>query len=1288
MSSKGSTPTLESPNSSFRERRNSTSSTSSSSPFLNNSYRSHTSPLTPRGGGNMPGIQLEEISSSTSNLNPAGSTQNNNNNDNDTNNNNIYRKLKNKLFNRDNFKGHARTVYIGNEEQNKTSKFCNNVVTTSKYSIITFLPKNLIEQFSRLANFYFLIISAIQIIPGISPTGQFTTLGPLLVVLAITAIKEAYEDFRRHQQDDRVNYSRTEILVGNKFKEIYWRDLKVGDIVRVSNRQYIPADIVVLATSEPQSICYVETANLDGETNLKLKQALPETVGLIDEDTLNSSTLNENTPSLTDFQTYIECEHPNNRLYTFIGSLYSGGKGHPLSPKQVLLRGAMLRNTKWVYGSVIYTGRDTKLMRNSNDTPSKRSGVERKTNIFIFTIFIFQILLCIGCAIANTSWTAENKTAWYLMWDISASKGGALSFLTFLILYNNLIPISLYVSMEFVKVFQAMFINNDIQMYYADNDTPALARTSNLNEELGQIEYIFSDKTGTLTQNKMEFKKCSIAGLSYGNGSGELTDATIGMMMREGKNGQQQQPDEKSINNNNADLEAAAASRTSSNSSINNDSSTNSSNSSLGGVNHNNSNNNNSNCNIPNSKSTTGGGGPIPYHVELKKQLSSADPYRVQAIREFFHVLAVCHTVIPEEENGKIYYQASSPDESALVNASKLVGFDFIRRNTKSVTIVNDVGEEMEFQILNVLEFNSTRKRMSVIVRHPDGRLLLYTKGADTAIFERLAPNQQHADATITHLQEFATEGLRTLCVAYRELEPAVYEAWAADYYTASNTIVGREAALDRMAEAIERRLLLLGATAIEDRLQVVVPETISKLRSAGIKVWVLTGDKQETAINIGFACQLLTTQMELMVVNETTPENTSLELTRLWDEYNNVASSINRKNMALIVDGSTLVFILESKEMSLALLRIACLCKAVIACRVSPAQKAQIVGLVRDNIRVTTLAIGDGANDVSMIQRAHVGIGISGEEGLQAARCSDYSIAQFRFLARLLLIHGRYSYRRISKLIVYCFYKNITLYITQFWFTIFNGWSGQTFYERFTLTAYNIAWTFFSIIVFGILDKDVSEAAVMENPQLYQTGPRNYYFNLRVFWGWAVNGLFHSLLLFIFPTFIFSHGLAYESGRVIDLFSVGTVAYTCIVITVNLKLALEIRYWTWINHLTVWGSIGLYILWLLVFGKFWEIESLDVGVDLFDIVYRIGQSSLFYLSIICVPVICLWRDFTWKYLLRTNIPRSYHIVQELHQKKPKQKSQQNTNPKKLYTGYSFSQEPGQADVINKKYSQ
>jgi phospholipid-transporting ATPase len=382
--------------------------------------------------------------------------------------------------------------------------------------------------------------------------------------------------------------------------------------------------------------------------------------------------------------------------------------------------------------------------------------------------------------------------------------------------------------------------------------------------------------------------------------------------------------------------------------------------------------------------------------------------------------------------------------------------------------------------------------------------------------------------------------------------------------------------------------------------------------------------------------------------------------------------------DLALIIDGNTLHYALTGEVKHL-LLELAKMCKAVICCRVSPLQKADVVTLVRENLDAISLAIGDGANDVSMIQAAHVGVGISGEEGLQAARASDYAIAQFRFLQRLLFIHGRHSYRRISKVILYSFYKNVALYIVQFWFTIHNGWSGQTFFERTTLTAYNIAWTLLPVVAVGVFDKDISDRKLLEHPQLYQTGVRRYYYNYRVFWGWVLNALYHSFICYWFVELTFVNQQPYHDGRTMDIFSMGSVSFTCVVVVVTLKLGLETRYWTWVNHFTVWGSIIAYACWLMVYGVFFDGTSM--GADLYRTVFQLYHAGTYYLDIVFVIVLCLARDVLWKFFTRTDLPQSYHIVQELQAIETKAKRRE-ASAKKIYTGYSFSQDSSEADEV------
>uniref|UniRef100_A0A8D2KEU2 Phospholipid-transporting ATPase n=1 Tax=Urocitellus parryii TaxID=9999 RepID=A0A8D2KEU2_UROPR len=534
---------------------------------------------------------------------------------------------------------------------------------------------------------------------------------------------------------------------------------------------------------EPQSMCYVATANLDGETNLKIRQASLEVAGIIKEG------------QLVNLDGKIECEEPDRQFNNFVGTLYLRGKS-PISvgPDQMLLRGTQLKNTQWIIGVVIYTGFETKLMQNSVKSPLKRSQVEKVTNMQILILLLLLFGISAVSCVGATIW---NKIPWYVSLHRITPHNHVFDILVFIILYHNLVPISLLLTLETVKFIQAQFINWDEDMHYEQNDLYAMARTSNLNEELGQVKYLFSDKTGTLTCNTMAFKKCTIAGIIYGRASF---------------------------------------------------------------------------CEFNDPK--------------LLENFEDGHPSS-EYIKEFLTLLCVCHTVIPERCGNDILYQASSPDEAALVKGAKKLGFVFTTRTPYSVTIE--------------------------VVRH----LRLYCKGADTVIYERLSKDSLFVEDTLKHLEIFATEGLRTLCIAYTDLTETEYQDWLQEYKKASAISQNRIQRLEECYEIIEKEFLLLGATAIEDRLQANVPETISTLLKANIKIWVLTGDKQETAVNIGNTCK------EIFIK--------TLSINHNCGDLGNLLGKEN--DLALIIDGETLKYALRF-EIQKKFLDLALSCRAVLCCR------------------------------------------------------------------------------------------------------------------------------------------------------------------------------------------------------------------------------------------------------------------------------------------------------------------------------------------------------------------
>lgn len=1109
--------------------------------------------------------------------------------------------------------GH-RTIYCNDRDANFPVRFKGNSISTTKYSVFTFLPKGLFEQFRRVANLYFLMISILSTTP-ISPVHPITNVVPLSLVLFVSLVKEAFEDWKRLQNDKAINNALIDVLQGQKWERIPWKKLQVGDIVKVKQDGFFPADILFLAGTNPDGVCYIETANLDGETNLKIRKALEKTWDYL-------------TPEkASEFKGEVQCEQPNNSLYTFTGNLIIQKQTLPLSPNQILLRGCSLRNTEYIVGAVIFTGHETKVMMNAMNVPSKRSTLERKLDKLILALFGGLFLMCLIGAIASGVFI--NRKYYYLGLGASVENQfnpsnrflvATLTMFTLITLYSTIIPISLYVSIEMIKFIQStQFINKDLHMYHVETNTPALARTSNLNEELGQVEYIFSDKTGTLTRNLMEFFKCSIGGEVYGTG---ITEIEKGGAERRGIKLEEVHKSSKAVHEKGFNFDDA--------------------------------------------------------RLMLGAWRNEPDP---DACKEFFRCLAICHTVLPEgdESPEKVTYQAASPDEAALVTAAKNFGFFFYRRTPTTIYVreshVEKMGkvQDVSYEILNVLEFNSTRKRQSVVCRYPDGRLVLYCKGADSVIFERLGDgNGDLKKTTREHLEQFGSAGLRTLCLAYRDLSTDMYEHWNEKFIQAKSSLRDREKKLDEVAELIEKDLVLIGCTAIEDKLQEGVPSCIETLSRAGIKIWVLTGDKMETAINIAYACNLINNDMKQFIISSETDairevenrgdqveiarfikESVTADLKKFLEEAQQHLHTISGPKLALVIDGKCLMYALDPNLRGM-LLNLSLNCTSVVCCRVSPLQKAQVTSLVKKGARKITLSIGDGANDVSMIQAAHVGVGISGLEGMQAVMASDFAIAQFRFLTDLLLVHGRWSYLRICKVVTYFFYKNLTFTLTQFWFTFQTGFSGQRFYDDWFQSLYNVIFTALPVIIVGLFDKDVSESLSKKYPELYKEGIRDSFFKWRVVGIWAFFSFYQSLVFYYFVTSSSSSGQN-SSGKMFGLWDVSTMAFTCVVVTVNLRLLMLCNSITRWHYISVAGSILAWFIFIFIYSG--VMTPYDRQENVFFVIYVLMSTFYFYLTLLLVPIAALLGDFIFQGVQRWFFPYDYQIIQEIYRHEPDQSS-------------------------------
>ena len=743
-----------------------------------------------------------------------------------------------------------------------------------------------------------------------------------------------------------------------------------------------------------------------------------------------------------------------------------------------------------------------------------------------------------------------------------------------------------------------------------------------MNEDIGQIRYIFSDKTGTLTRNEMKFQSCSVMGNIYNCASLNMTSP------------KPEKPEYKT--------KSATASLLIPMGSI---------------------------SKRPKFPSTLADSSVVHSSSRQVDELGHDDlitSLRGDSVelKEFFNCINICHTVSCVREKGKIVMRAASPDEEALLVASTALGVSF-EPTDGSTNLQVKKGRIVEtYQSLVQNEFNSVRKCMSIIVRRSNGSLVMYIKGADNVMIHHgLAKSHPDTYASIKrHVNYFALKGLRTLVFGKRELTEEEYKGWKCTYDKAVASVNGRELEMEKAAKEIETDFELLGATGVEDRLQDGVPECIQTLRQAGISIWMLTGDKDETAVSVAYACGLVSNSSRIVVVNGKKKQD-------CLDQISNYRQKLKREGvwapgemmpqLALVINGGALEALMEkcvekNSDGVARLLEIIFQCNSIVACRLNPLQKAQLVALIKNSkTKPLTMAIGDGGNDVSMIQEAHLGVGIYGHEGLQAIRAADFGLAQFQFLSRLILVHGRWNYRRVSMVILFSFYKNMALILTLFQYNFYNGYSGQTLYESYLMVGWNVFYTLMPIFVLGVIDEDITSNTVLQFPAVFKVNHTGIEFNTMKMVKWSLTAIFHSMVVYHLSNYVLSRVMISQpDGKSDGLYLFGTIVYGILVITVNAKSALSMQHWyrwTKWHYISVLGSILLYFIFIICYSVAYSLfPSMHLTRDFSGLAARMFKELIVWLTIPLVVVACLLADTACIYATKMYLPSSVDILQEI----------------------------------------
>ncbi|XP_029327935.1 probable phospholipid-transporting ATPase IIB isoform X2 [Mus caroli] len=1038
----------------------------------------------------------------------------------------------------------ARTVWLGCPEKCE-EKHPRNSIKNQKYNVFTFIPGVLYEQFKFFLNLYFLVVSCSQFVPALKIGYLYTYWAPLGFVLAVTIAREAIDEFRRFQRDKEMNSQLYSKLTVRGKVQVKSSDIQVGDLIIVEKaflscgqhplmymlqasasfqNQRIPSDMVFLRTSEKAGSCFIRTDQLDGETDWKLKVAVSCTQRL---------------PALGDLfsiSAYVYAQKPQLDIHSFEGTFTREDSDPPIHES------LSIENTLWastvvasgtVIGVVIYTGKETRSVMNTSNPKNKVGLLDLELNQLTKALFLALVVLSVVMV------TLQGFAGpWYR------------NLFRFLLLFSYIIPISLRVNLDMGKAAYGWMIMKD------ENIPGTVVRTSTIPEELGRLVYLLTDKTGTLTQNEMVFKRLHLGTVSYGTDTmDEIQSHVLNSYLQV-----HSQP----------------------------------------------SGHNPSSAPLRRSQSST---------PKVKKSVSSR-------IHEAVKAIALCHNVTPvyearagitgetefaeadqdfSDENRT--YQASSPDEVALVRWTESVGLTLVSRDLASMQLKTPSGQVLTYCILQMFPFTSESKRMGIIVRDEStAEITFYMKGADVA----MSTIVQYNDWLEEECGNMAREGLRTLVVAKRTLTEEQYQDFESRYSQAKLSIHDRALKVAAVVESLEREMELLCLTGVEDQLQADVRPTLEMLRNAGIKIWMLTGDKLETATCIAKSSHLVSRTQDIHVFRPVTNRGEAhLEL-----------NAFRRKHdCALVISGDSLEVCLRYYEHEL--VELACQCPAVVCCRCSPTQKAHIVTLLRQHTRKRTCAIGDGGNDVSMIQAADCGIGIEGKEGKQASLAADFSITQFRHIGRLLMVHGRNSYKRSAALGQFVMHRGLIISTMQAVFSSVFYFASVPLYQGFLMVGYATIYTMFPVFSL-VLDQDVKPEMAILYPELYKDLTKGRSLSFKTFLIWVLISIYQGGILMYGALLLFED----------EFVHVVAISFTALILTELLMVALTIRTWHWLMVVAEFLSLGCYVASLAFLNEYFDVAFITTVTFLWKV------SAITVVS--CLPLYVL------KYLKRKLSPPSY----------------------------------------------